>query len=91
MSAPSGIDTTTGDRTLDRAIARFVYDPRSLRCDIKSDLVDYWRNGGCDGVRRRHTTPPWGDEHKGDTRFDALTRGELLAHRETAAKENPTT
>lgn len=40
---------TTGDRQLDQAIARFIHDPRTLRCDERNDWPDYWARGGCDG------------------------------------------
>ena len=40
---------TTGDRKLDAAIARFIHDPRTLRCDIIHDWPDYWARGGRDG------------------------------------------
>ena len=40
---------TTGDRKLDQAIARFIYDPRTLRCDERHDWPDYWARGGVDG------------------------------------------
>lgn len=72
---------TTGDRKLDQAIARFIYDPRTLRCDERNDWPDYWARGGTDG---RPPLPPWtGFEstHKGAPTDETFTRAEIMESR----------
>lgn len=48
-------DRTTGDPSLDATILKFIYDERTLPCDVIQTTADrysfaYWVNGGNDGV-----------------------------------------
>ena len=77
---------TTGDRKLDQAIARFIHDPRTLRCDAPESWADNWTVRACDGRPEPgdRSAPLWSRERPlaGPRELDvALTRGELLEGR----------
>ena len=73
----------TGDPVLDAVIARFVSGEGEFRCDTKTDVVDYWRCGGVDGVPARTLPPiskPPRHQGRGD-RTDTWTRNQIMEAR----------
>lgn len=58
---------TTGDPVIDCAIARFIFDPRTLPCDYRDLDAMRWQTGGLDGIPEPPLPEPWADfGRKGD-------------------------
>lgn len=73
---------TTGDPKLDAAIARFIYDPRTLPCDVPDLSLAWWHGGGYDGVPERPQAVLVTERDQiGDTPHEALTRAEIMEAR----------
>jgi len=52
---------TTGDPVIDCAIARFIFDPRTLPCDVRDLDAMRWQAGGLDGIPEPPLPEPWAD------------------------------
>ena len=71
---------TTGDRQLDQAIARFIHNPATLRCDVQKFTVEYWRTGRTDARPQPLQPAIWKDErYKGSSPQEpGFTRGQIM-------------